>query len=171
MNAGFVLPALPALGLWVNRGKRPQVSDRGVVLVDAAARGTRLPATPCSAPGVRSGSWSWRRAGSQKRPNRGRTGASRAGGAGGGTRNAADPASLAEPSPSGWPKKGRRSRPVHPACSGAPARGPGIASEKMLKSRTGATKEGELRERRTTVGGVHASAPSFFIVRSSPARR
>ena len=119
----------------------------------------------------------------------------------GGLENAADPASLAEPSPSGWPKKGRgrppaegrplrryrprpgrpppytptrpvaRSRPVHPACSGAPARGTGIASEKMLKSRTGAPKEGEMRERRTTVGGVHASAPSFIIVRSSHASR
>jgi hypothetical protein len=60
---------------------------------------------------------------------------------------------------------------MYPSCSGARARGTGIASEKMLKSRTGAPKEGEMRERRTTVGGVHTSAPSFIIVRGSPAGR
>ena len=49
MNAGFVLPALPALGLWVNRGKRPQVSDRGVVTVDAR-EGDAPPRNPLFCP-------------------------------------------------------------------------------------------------------------------------
>ena len=57
---------------------------------------------------------------------------------------------------------------MNPSRSGAPARGTGIASEKMLKSRTGAPKEGEMRERRTTVGGVHASAPSFSLYAAAP---
>ena len=44
-----LLPALPALGLWVNRGKRPQVSDRGVVLVDARG-GDAPPRNPLFCP-------------------------------------------------------------------------------------------------------------------------
>ncbi len=57
---------------------------------------------------------------------------------------------------------------MHPSCSGAPARGTSIPREKMLKSRTGAPKEGEMRERRTKVGGVHTSAPSFSLYAVAP---
>jgi hypothetical protein len=82
------------------RGELAEVSDRGVVLVDAR-EGDAPPRNPLFCPWGKVRFLSWSRARSQKRPNKGRTGASRAGGAGGGTRNAADPASLAEPSPSG----------------------------------------------------------------------
>jgi hypothetical protein len=80
----------------------------------------------------------------------------RVGGAGGGTRNAADPTSVPEKGPGTPPCEDRprpaqpytpprpvvRPRTVHPSCSGAPARGTSIPREKMLKSRTGAPKEG-----------------------------
>ena len=57
---------------------------------------------------------------------------------------------------------------MNPSRSGAPARGTGIASEKMLKSRTGAPKEGEMRERRTTVGAFMRALPLFSLYAAAP---